>query len=500
MASFAVQRRRFLKAIGTGATALPFYSMLERSAVEAAGAPAPLRLLLVCTGYGGRWTYVRPRGIPEIGDARQAVDLPLTPASIQFENSVLAPLAPYASQMTLLEGVTLTEGLIMNGTYRTLYVGHEGYGGNMWTGAPLLRGKGQSGLPTGESIDFTLGQKFGGVTAVRNILLGAGCPVVPGTEVNASLTFNSAGQRLPGFSKPADAFKTLFMGVAGVPGAPTTPPPANDPSGQLSLARDKKVVALLQNSARRVRARLGKVEQKKLDEHMSALADIESHLTSSGAGAGGTPVLPGVSCKDPVVPPAPTNIATGTAAQFSVIRQAFACDRTRYANLAWGLAGGPNPGILDTTIKDMHNQVAHTVGGTSPGAMAAEVAMAQHQGWHTQQLADLMKQLAADQDANGTSILDNTLIIWATDFGNDVHGGLNVPYVLLGGAQKKLRMGRYINVRRPKAAGVSGNGDGDSKSYEANNRMLIAVLAAFGIQVETYNSMEFPKALPGLLA
>jgi hypothetical protein len=126
--------------------------------------------------------------------------------------------------------------------------------------------------------------------------------------------------------------------------------------------------------------------------------------------------------------------------------------------------------------------------------------MAQHQRWHAQQLADLMKQLAADQDSNGTSVLDNTLIIWSTDFGNDVHGGLNVPYVLLGGAQKRFRMGRYINVRKPKPAGSYGNGDGDWRSYEANNRLLISVLGGFGIQVDTYNSMEFPKALPGILA
>lgn len=496
MTTFDARRRRFLKTIGAGAAGLPFVRLLERSAFGAGGA-APMRLLLVCTGYGGRWSYLRPRGIAEIGDARQAVDVPLTPASIQFENAILAPLAPFASQMTIVEGVSLTDGLIPNGGGdRTLYVGHEGYAGAMWTGATVPRGKGLSGLPTGESIDYTLGQKLGGATAVRNVLLGAGCPVTPGTEVNASFTFNSAGQRLPGYSKPADAFKALFAGATGVPGAPA---PANDMTSQLTLARDEKVIALVQKGARRVRARLGKVEQRKLDEHLAALADIEAHLKPS-AGGGGTPVLPGVSCKEPVLPPAPTDITTSTAAQFGVIRQAFACDRTRFASMAWGIVGGPNPGILDFSIKDMHNQVAHMVGGSSPAAQAAELTMAQHQRWHAQQLADLMKQLAADQDANGTSVLDNTLIVWSTDFGQDVHGGLNVPYVLLGGGQKRFRMGRYLNVRRPKAPGVFGNGDGDWRSYEANNRLLISLLNGFGVQTDTYNSTEFPKALPGVLA
>ena len=56
-----------------------------------------------------------------------------------------------------------------------------------------------------------------------------------------------------------------------------------------------------------------------------------------------------------------------------------------------------------------------------------------------------MTRLQAIPEGGGT-LLDNTLIVWTTDFGNEVHGGLNVPFVLLGGAQNKFRMGRYLNV------------------------------------------------------
>ena len=45
-------RRSFLKAVGMGATALPFYRLLEDSFAHAAGDPLPLKLITISAPHG----------------------------------------------------------------------------------------------------------------------------------------------------------------------------------------------------------------------------------------------------------------------------------------------------------------------------------------------------------------------------------------------------------------------------------------------------------------
>jgi len=45
-------RRSFLKAVGAGATALPFYRLLENSVAQAAGDPLPLRFCGIYHPHG----------------------------------------------------------------------------------------------------------------------------------------------------------------------------------------------------------------------------------------------------------------------------------------------------------------------------------------------------------------------------------------------------------------------------------------------------------------
>src|SRR5262249_31308252 len=136
MAAHGFARRRLLKALGLGAAAAPWHGLVTRSLARAATTP-PLRLLLFCTGYGGRRGSLRPHGLSP--DPHVAGDYALTRESVSYPDSSLAPLAPFVSQMTVIEGVSLTSGLLTNsGGARTLYIGHEGHGPELWTGTPLV--------------------------------------------------------------------------------------------------------------------------------------------------------------------------------------------------------------------------------------------------------------------------------------------------------------------------------------------------------------------------
>jgi Protein of unknown function (DUF1552) len=488
MSSASLQRRQFLKAlgVGVGAAALPFHSLLERSVVQAGPEQPPLRLLLLLTGWGGSWDYMRPTGVT-------GAETALTPDMLNYSQSILQPLSAFTSKMLVLEGLATTAALIPSDpaqpvASRTLYLGHEHIDLNRYTGSVANDANGDH-LPTSASLDYVLGKQLGGSNAVRSLQLGIGCS--SGAQYTDTLSFNESGQRLPGISDPVVAFKTLFGDVG------TTPPP--DPAAaQRALARQKSVVAALQASANRLRGRLAGEEQAKLDEHLAALHDIEARLTSPGY----TPV----SCGTPTPPPgtAPPVSSFGgsdavpanTSLHFDILAQAFACDRTRYVAARWGEnLDGPIPYLFGTDVAGMHGDVAHVAGDTGPAGDLARQRLAKVNNWYAQRLAEFCTRLQSIPEGGGT-LLDNTLIVWSPDFGPDVHGGLNLPHILLGGAQGRFRMGRYLNFA--KADPSNPGWTTDPTRYVATNHLLVSLMNACGLPGSTFGATEFVGPLSGL--
>jgi hypothetical protein len=448
MASTNEQRRRFLRALGTTAAALPFFSLLQSSVVRAQST-SPRRLVLVQSGYGGIWDSFRPQVT--------GTDAPLTAESLSYAGSALAPLAPWASKMLVLEGLSVTAGLMQTGPSidsRTLYVGHDHSTIAAWTGCPIIDAT-DSSKPTGPSLDFALAQQLAGNTPVKTLQLGLGGYV--GINNSSTLSFNASGVAMPSFANPGSAFDLLFSGGGG----------SADPSAQL---RRKAVLNALQKDARRLQARLAAPERQKLDEHLSALNDIDARISAP----------PPVSCTAPTRPGADSSL------------EALACDRTRFVSLAWNLGGNATPNLPSNL--DMHGEVAHRIEDMGDAGTLAKQQMTLVQKWHAQKLADFVASLAATPDGDGT-LLDHTLIIWTQDFGQEVHGGLNIPYVLIGGGAG-FRMGRYLRVGTPHA---SNWGVQDPwRSYVPHNKLLVSVMNGFGVAGDTFGSTEFSGPLPGL--
>jgi Protein of unknown function (DUF1552) len=482
MISSSWRRRRFLQAMGAGAATLPFYRMLENSAAADPGA-GPLRVVLLFTEFGGNWHGVRPLG----ADGQR--EMVLTAESLAYEGSALAPLSKYASRMAVLEGIGRGDGA-MSATLEPnsdnwFYLGHEHTGAAAYTGAVIddLPNNGGN-VPRGPSLDYALAQKYGGETAVRQLQMGIGgyCTRWYGD----TLTYDESGNRMTGFTEPSDAFGALFAGAT-----PADPSVDVDAVRRQRL-RDRAVVGALQSSGTRLRQRLGTIERDKLDAHLDALADIERRLAA-------LPVPLPTSCS-PQAPPSVADLSEAAiperaAAAIDVLAQGLACDRTRF--VAGTLAVGFNamPWLL-SDVTDFHNDVAHRVegDGADPVVMKARVDMAKINNWYASQIARLADRLDAVPEGNG-SVLDNTLIIWTTDFGEMNHGAQNTPYVLLGGAQNRFRMGRYMNYFED--TGVN-NPRYNPYCFKQSNNLAVSILQSYGEQTDRFNSDRFTGPLPNL--
>lgn len=468
MSSAAWQRRRFLKALGVGAAALPFYRLIESTAVEGQDAPSPMRLLLLYSNGSGNWEYLRPRGL-------SGPDAALTPDSLTFDRSVLEPLRAYTSRMTVIEGLSIPYALLSNDGGRTYFAAHEWTAPTCFTGA-AVGDEDSNYRPAGPSLEFELASRFGD-TDVRSLQMGFGGSC--GLSQVDGVSYDADGRRLPGMSDPGDAYAALFGS-----GTSTPSDPEEEARGR---RRQLAVLSAVRASAERVEARLGAVERTKLESHLDALADIERRLSG--------PVRRPISCDEPVPPTsdpefAERNIPLRTELQFETLAQAFACDRTRFVSGTIGPFGVGGMTFLDMNVSDLHNDVAHQIDGDTPEAALARERMATLNRFYAEQLATFLDRLDAIPEADG-SVLDNTLIVWGADFGNDVHSGLNVPFILLGGAQRRLRMGRYIDCRR-------GGDPHDWQRFTPNNQLLVSILNAFGVETDRFNSSEFTGELSGL--
>jgi hypothetical protein len=83
--------------------------------------------------------------------------------------------------------------------------------------------------------------------------------------------------------------------------------------------------------------------------------------------------------------------------------------------------------------------------------------------------------MAAIEEGNGLSMLDNSLVLWVTEIQNPgTHGQSNMPFVLAGGAAGQVPMGRWLRV-----------------PSQPHNALLVSLLNVFGVETQTFGHPNF---------
>jgi len=104
--------------------------------------------------------------------------------------------------------------------------------------------------------------------------------------------------------------------------------------------------------------------------------------------------------------------------------------------------------------------------------------------WRHGQIARLIQRLKEIPEGDGTA-LDNTVILYANEFGDATHVHTNMPFFIAGGRNLGIRQGQWLNF------------DG-----VPHNRLFMALLRAFGSNAATFGDPDYCAGgvLPGLLA
>jgi hypothetical protein len=442
-------RRSFLRAVGAGLAGFPFLRALEDSVAHAAGETPPQRFVTMYHPHGIAAETWAMRG----ADTETSFDLTFTEPT-SGATCPLAPLDPHKSRLLIIEGIDLLSNTN----------GHNS-AGTILTGSRInssLQRTGNSSLDQFLAVEMGLG-KSTHITSLE---------VAVGTD-------------------PVQAFDRLFGGLV------LGDDPATRDAAMRQQRLGKKLVDFLNADAGRLKARLASAEQQKLDQHMTALADLEKQIAPMGTTAvcpsGLSPMRPSSS----MFPKLKRNLGGEpyfdaiANAHIDLIALAFACDVTRFATLYLGdLSYEGNPLGLPA---DNHGAVAHTYDGSPVGTNGDPIGSGTPSTWALLatfnryaygQVARMMDKLTA------YGVVDSTLVYASSDMGNPaIHSTRNVPTVLGGGLNGKFRMGRRLKAPAdcPSSNLACKPGDADFTGT-ANNHLLVSIARAFGVAIDSFGT------------
>src|SRR2546430_2363964 len=392
-------RRTFLRGVGV-TMALPWMESVTvwgdepRAAKPASEAPVRLAVLFAGNGFHSKeWWAKGERKEMELGQ-------------------VLEPLNAFREKMLFIRGLFNAEALKGNI--------HSSQTGNLLSGAPLASG---GEIRSGTSVDQLLAQRYGNSTKVPSLVLG--CEKSnPSVHKNYSMLYSShiswssPTTPTPLEIYPALAFDRLFKdGVQ---------------------RGDKSVLDAVLADATDLRRKVCVSDQRKLDEYLDSVRDVEQRIDNAGKKGelqGWRPTL-----AKPNIPRPPDGIPQDIAEHMrlmcDILVLGFQTDTTRICSLKLNNDHSslrfPNLGV-DYMI---HHLLSHS--DTADWLKVNQFFM--------QQVGYIARKLQGIQEGERTA-LDNTMLLFCSSMLTGNHDASQLPVLLLGGGGGRIEGGRVLDYR-----------------------------------------------------
>ncbi len=325
---------------------------------------------------------------------------------------VLAPLTDFREKMLFIRGLYNAEALKGNI--------HSSMTGNLLSGAPLASG---GDIRSGTSVDQLLAQRYGRETKVPSLVLGCEHSN-PSVHKNYSMLYSShiswssPTTPTPLELYPALAFDRLFKDTVS--------------------KGDKSVLDAVLTDAKDLRRHISANDQRKLDEYLDSVREVETRIESAGK-KGELQGWRPASSKPNIPRPAdgiPQDIGEHMKLMCDILVLGFQTDTTRICTLKLNNDHSslrfPNLGV-DYMI---HHLLSH-----SDTADWLKVNQ-----FFIQQLAYIARKLDAIQEGSRTA-LDNTMLMYCSSMLTGSHDATQLPVLLVGGAGGRIKGGRVLDYK-----------------------------------------------------
>ena len=270
------------------------------------------------------------------------------------------------------------------------------------------------GFPTNITVDQLIARKIGQQTLLPSLELSTN------DHQNARETkhFETVSWLAPGYAaapekNPREVFQWLF-------GKPNS--------------RDRAILDLVLDDAKRLRGRLGKEDQGKLDEYMESVHSVEGRITRAEKAAASrqAPTL-----KQPEGIPEDRREYLRLMGDLVVL--AFQQDVTRVATMLIDPERWDTPRMYHGVFEkpQNHHVLTHTKGDE------AKHKLQRIDQFHVEQFAYVLEKMRSIREGDGT-LLDNSVITLGSGMGDGrVHNYNDVPIVMAGGLGGRLRTGEH---------------------------------------------------------
>jgi hypothetical protein len=443
-----MNRRHFLQLLGLSGAymGLSMSDLARAMAVQADR--GPVRRLIVISHCHG-WPYaswkIRPDGLGETTSWQ--ADLKNMP--IEAFSQALAPLYAHRERMLALDGLSLaTAELDMDGNrHDTGWI--QAWTGN-WVDFSMSEAKSWSA-----SLDQLVATQIARTDRLPSLELSVDDVREPGRPIS----YGPSGTRLPVENDPALVWQRLF-------GPSVSPDPL--------AGRQRSVLEFAQSQHAALAPRLGPAQRDKLDAHYALLHGLSDRLEGMASATCATvPELPGVQ---PVYDQRFDVFA-------EMIGGAFSCDLTRVVSLSLGEMPTADFG-WDHLTDDVHKGLAHEIYND----VDKHQAMTDYLTMHAEQVARLVSVLESIPEGDGSSVMDNTLIVWGSELADGWHGYQHYCPVIIGGSWH-FNTGRYlywphetpIEMLVPAAMSPGGY---SSVSGMPHQHLLVSVAQAMGLDLD----------------
>ena len=400
--SWHLDRRTFLHGLGV-TVALP---MFESMAASAKQSKQPPRMACV---YFANGVSLPPE---KHEDHKKWHWFPLGEGKDYQLTDTLRPLDSFRDDMTILGGLSHPLG-------RRL-VGHAT--ADIWLTGGDVRG---SDYKNTISIDQAAAIKHGPQTRIPSLVLSSNGGVGYKTRT-ATVSFDQKGEAIPAESMPRQIFDRMFSQGDG-----------SKDDRKAKLQHDRRIVDLVLDESKSLRNRLGKIDQRKLDEYLNSVHEIEQRIQRTESWLG-TPV--------PAVDPESLNLESRQDAPKDYIRTiydlmflAFQTDTTRVATFQVSQEDGKGVSDKFPAVAlglNGHHGLSH---GTGKDKGYEKWAL--YDQFLADQLAYFLKRLKSEQESEG-SLLDHTMVLFGSAT-STTHNANNYPLVLAGGGKLGCHHGEF---------------------------------------------------------
>ena len=354
---------------------------------------------------------------------------PTTEGALQQLPNILEPLAEVKDNINVLTGLTQFHA----------FANGDGPGDHARSCACWLTGvqpRKTSGadIRNGTSVDQVAAQHIGHLTKFPSLELGcersglAGdCDSGYSCAYSSNIAWKNETTPIAKEVNPRLVFERLFgNGEAG--------------EQQESLARRqllrRSILDFVSEDAAKLKSQLGSRDLQKMDEYFTAVREIEERLIrfeNSGAMAAASGVGKPIGI--------PADYAEHIRLMSDMMILAFQADLTRTCTMMFA-NDGSNRSYAQIGVPEGHHDMSHH--GGDPAKLEKKRKIDRY---HVEQLAYVLKKMAAIKEPEG-SLLDNTMLVYGAGISDgNAHNHNNLPILLAGKGGGTIQTGRHIKYK-----------------------------------------------------